>query len=130
MTREARSLFLAIADGDGIRLWDFILFEGPRKLLAVDDFHDRFVTGYFARKFMKELFDLWFEPVPAAQEEPDTRWPPRVRDRARDLLYALRDAIAAALSVLKRELPENAQGDEGGGTSGVSAGNTAGDRGG
>lgn len=107
MTREARSFFLAVADGDGIRLWDFMLSEGPRKLLAVDDFHDRFVTVYLARKFIKERFDLWFEPVPAAQEEPDPWWPPRVRNRARDLLDALRHAIAVELSVRKRELPEN-----------------------
>lgn len=93
MTPEARSLFLAIAGDGDIRLWDFILYEGDRKLLAVDDFTDRFVTGYFARKFLKKLFDHWFERIPEDPAGPGDR----AAGLDHDELLHFRDALWEAL---------------------------------
>ncbi|WP_203530702.1 hypothetical protein [Thermaerobacter sp. PB12/4term] len=103
MSPDARSLFLAIAGGGDVRLWDFILFEGERKLLAVDDFSDRFVTGYFARKFMKKLFDHWFEPIPEGPAEGDLQVEAMSHDEARDVLNAVRDVVQTALRDLERD---------------------------
>ncbi|HEY8489271.1 MAG TPA: hypothetical protein VIL38_09390 [Thermaerobacter sp.] len=106
MTPEARSLFLAIAGGGDIRLWDFILYEGDHQLLAVDDFTDRFVTGYFARKFMKKLFDHWFEPIAEGPDDPRARAEPLARDELLAFLDALRQVVQEALPEGDRGRPE------------------------